>query len=51
MNSIEVRKGETLTLITTASTIGPRISPIFIPDSMAVAAVQLWIHGMNDVGE
>ena len=31
-----MRKGEGLTLMTTASTIGPKISPMFTPESMAI---------------
>lgn len=34
-------------MITTANTTGPRISPMFTPESMAAAKLQLWIHGMN----
>lgn len=31
----------------TANTIGPKISPMFTPESMAAAKLQLWIHEMN----
>lgn len=36
VSSIWEGGNEKLTLITTANTIGPRISPMFRPDSMAV---------------
>jgi hypothetical protein len=44
VNSRGLREGEALTLMTTANTIGPRTSPMFIPESMVVTRFQLWIH-------
>ena len=47
---IGLKEGEELTLITTANTIGPRVSPIFTPESMAATKLQLWIHEKSGVG-
>ena len=35
--------------MTTANTIGPRILPMFKPESMALARLQLWIHEVNNL--
>ena len=40
-----------LTLMTTAKTIGPRVSSTLTRESMAAARLQLWIHGTEAVGD
>ena len=37
--------------MTTAKTSGPRVSPMFTPESMAASRLQLWIHGTDGVDD